>query len=139
ERQELAIGSLRQRSQRLVPLVAGTLGVVAPALVFLAIAGHADPHGWGVVVGTDTAFLLGVLALVGPTMSSQLRVFLLTLSVVDDFLAVGIIGVAYSEEVHLGPLLVAAAALGVLWLLGRMREWRSAPYVLVVVVLWGAT
>lgn len=138
-RQELAIGSLRQRSQRLVPLVAGTLGVVAPALVFLAIAGHADPHGWGVVVGTDTAFLLGVLALVGPTMSSQLRVFLLTLSVVDDFLAVGIIGVVYSEEVHLGPLLVAAAALGVLWLLGRMREWRSAPYVLVVVVLWGAT
>jgi Na+/H+ antiporter NhaA len=138
-RQELAIGSLRKRSQRLVPLVAGTLGVVVPALVFLAVAGHADPHGWGVVVGTDTAFLLGVLALVGPTMSSQLRVFLLTLSVVDDFLAVGIIGVVYSEDVRLAPLVVAAAALGVLWLLGRMREWRSSPYVLVVVVLWGAT
>ena len=138
-RQELAIGSLRQRSQRLVPLVAGTLGVIVPALVFLAVAGHADPHGWGVVVGTDTAFLLGVLALVGPAMSSQLRVFLLTLSVVDDFLAVGIIGVVYSEDVRLAPLLVAAAALGVLWLLGRMREWRSSPYVLVVVVLWGAT
>ncbi|MFE5335070.1 Na+/H+ antiporter NhaA [Isoptericola sp. NPDC056573] len=138
-RQELAIGSLRQRSQRLVPLVAGTLGVIVPALVFLAVAGHADPHGWGVVVGTDTAFLLGVLALVGPAMSSQLRVFLLTLSVVDDFLAVGIIGVVYSEDVRLAPLLVALAALGVLWLLGRMREWRSSPYVLVVVVLWGAT
>ncbi|MGF0118666.1 Na+/H+ antiporter NhaA [Promicromonospora sp. Marseille-Q5078] len=138
-RQELAIGSLRQRSSRLVPLVAGTLGVVVPALVFLAVAGHADPHGWGVVVGTDTAFLLGVLALVGPTMSSQLRVFLLTLSVVDDFLAVGIIGVVYSEDVRIAPLVVAAACLGVLWLLGRMREWRSAPYVLVVVVLWGAT
>jgi len=138
-RQELAIGSLRQRSQRLVPLVAGTLGVIVPALVFLAVAGHADPHGWGVVVGTDTAFLLGVLALVGPTMSSQLRVFLLTLSVVDDFLAVGIIGVVYSEDVRIAPLVVAVACLGVLWLLGRMREWRSAPYVLVVVVLWGAT
>ncbi|GAB3095781.1 Na+/H+ antiporter NhaA [Isoptericola nanjingensis] len=138
-RQELAIGSLRQRSSRLVPLVAGTLGVIVPALVFLAVAGHADPHGWGVVVGTDTAFLLGVLALVGPAMSSQLRVFLLTLSVVDDFLAVGIIGVVYSEEVRLAPLLVAVAALAVLWLLGRMREWRSSPYVLVVVVLWGAT
>ncbi|MFI2104420.1 Na+/H+ antiporter NhaA [Isoptericola sp. NPDC019693] len=138
-RQELAIGSLRQRSQRLVPLVAGTLGVIVPALVFLAVAGHADPHGWGVVVGTDTAFLLGVLALVGPAMSSQLRVFLLTLSVVDDFLAVGIIGVVYSEDVRLAPLLVALAALAGLWLLGRMREWRSSPYVLVVVVLWGAT
>ncbi|MGW8564598.1 Na+/H+ antiporter NhaA [Isoptericola sp. NPDC055881] len=138
-RQELAIGSLRQRSQRLVPLVAGTLGVVVPALVFLAVAGRSDPHGWGVVVGTDTAFLLGALALVGPAMSSQLRVFLLTLSVVDDFLAVGIIGVVYSEDVHLAPLLVAVLALGALWLLGRMREWRSSPYVLVVVVLWGAT
>ncbi|GAA1723934.1 Na+/H+ antiporter NhaA [Isoptericola hypogeus] len=138
-RQELAIGSLRQRSQRLIPVVAGTLGVVVPALVFLAVAGGDAPHGWGVVVGTDTAFLLGILALVGPAMSSQLRVFLLTLSVVDDFLAVGIIGVVYSEDVRVGPLLVAAACLGVLWLLGRMREWRSAPYVVVVVVLWGAT
>lgn len=138
-RQELAIGSLRHRSQRLVPLVAGTTGVLVPALVFLAVAGHAAPGGWGVVVGTDTAFLLGVLALVGPAMSSQLRVLLLTLSVVDDFLAVGIIGVVYSEDVHLGALLLAVACLGVLWLLGRMREWRSAPYVVVVVVLWGAT
>ncbi|MFI0357970.1 Na+/H+ antiporter NhaA [Actinomadura sp. 9N407] len=138
-RQELAIGSLRRRSQRLVPLVAGTLGVVVPALVFLAVAGHENPAGWGVVVGTDTAFVLGVLALVGPTMASQLRVFLLTLSVVDDFLAVGIIGVVYSEDVRIAPLLVAAGCLGVLWLLGRMKAWRSAPYVLVVLVLWGAT
>jgi Na+/H+ antiporter NhaA len=138
-RQELSIGSLRRRSQRLVPLVAGTVGVVAPALIYLAIAGRTAPEGWGVVVGTDTAFLLGVLALVGPAMSNQLRVFLLTLSVVDDFLAVTIIGVVYSEEVRLGPLLIALACLGALWLLGRMREWRSTPYVLVVVVLWGAT
>ncbi|MDO8149914.1 Na+/H+ antiporter NhaA [Isoptericola sp. b408] len=138
-RQELTIGSLRRRSQRLVPLVAGTAGVVVPALIYLAIAGSAAPQGWGAVVGTDTAFLLGVLALVGPRMSNQLRVFLLTLSVVDDFLAVSIIGVVYSEDVQVGPLLLAGACLVALWLLGRMREWRSTPYVLVVVVLWGAT
>jgi Na+/H+ antiporter NhaA len=138
-RQELAIGSLRQRSSRLVPIVAGTLGVIFPALVFLAVAGHVDPRGWGIVVGTDTAFLLGALALVGPAMSSQLRVLLLTVSVVDDFLAVGIIGVVYSDEVRVAPLIVALAALGVLWWLGRMRQWRSSPYILVVVVLWGAT
>ncbi|PFG41619.1 sodium/proton antiporter (NhaA family) [Isoptericola jiangsuensis] len=138
-RQELALGSLRQRSQRLLPVVAGTVGVLVPAAIYLAIAGRVAPEGWGVVVGTDTAFLLGVLALVGPTMSSQLRVFLLTLSVVDDFLAVTVIGVFYSDGVRIGPLLVAVACLGVLWLLGRMRAWRSGPYVLVVVVLWGAT
>ncbi|GAA4722713.1 Na+/H+ antiporter NhaA [Isoptericola chiayiensis] len=138
-RQELTIGSLRRRSQRLVPLVAGTAGVVVPALIYLAIAGGTAPHGWGAVVGTDTAFLLGVLALVGPAMSNQLKVFLLTLSVVDDFLAVTIIGVVYSEDVRITPLLVAGACLAALWLLGRMREWRSTPYLLVVVVLWGAT
>ncbi|GAA1979186.1 Na+/H+ antiporter NhaA [Isoptericola halotolerans] len=138
-RQELSIGSLRRRSQRLVPLVAGTAGVAVPALVYLAVAGREAPEGWGVVVGTDTAFLLGVLALVGPAMSNQLRVFLLTLSVVDDFLAVTIIGVVYSDEVRVGPLLVALTCLGALWALGRLREWRSTPYVLIVVALWGAT
>ncbi|AEG44447.1 Na+/H+ antiporter NhaA [Isoptericola variabilis] len=138
-RQELALGSLRQRRHRLVPLVAGTVGVLVPAAIYLAVAGGTAPEGWGVVVGTDTAFLLGVLALVGPAMSNQLRVFLLTLSVVDDFLAVTIIGVVYSDEVRVGPLALAGACLVVLWLLGRTREWRSGPYVVAVVVLWGAT
>ncbi|MBO0609813.1 Na+/H+ antiporter NhaA [Myceligenerans salitolerans] len=138
-RQELAVGALRQRNRRLVPLVAGALGVLTPAAVYLVIAGRDAPTGWGVVIGTDTAFLLGVLALVGPAMSNQLRIFLLTLSVVDDFIAVTVIGTVYSDDVRPGPLVLAAACLLALWLLGRAREWRSTPYVLVVVVLWGAT
>jgi len=138
-RQELAIGSLRDRRRALVPLVAGLVGVLLPALIYLAIAGREAAAGWGVVVGTDTAFLLGVLALVGPKMSNQLRVFLLTLTVVDDFLAVTIIGTVYTENLRIGPLLVALAALVLLWLLSRSSEWRSAPYVLLVVLLWGAT
>ncbi|MBL0886722.1 Na+/H+ antiporter NhaA [Myceligenerans indicum] len=138
-RQELAVGALRQRSRRLVPLVAGTFGVLAPAAIYLGIAGRTAPGGWGVVIGTDTAFLLGVLALVGPAMSNQLRIFLLTLSVVDDFIAVTVIGTVYSDNVRIMPLAVAVACLLALWLLGRAREWRSTPYVLVVVVLWGAT
>lgn len=138
-RQELAVGSLRDRRRALVPLVAGLVGVVLPALVYLTIAGREAPGGWGVVIGTDTAFLLGVLALVGPAMSNQLRVFLLTLTVVDDFLAVAVIGVVYTEDLRPWPLLVALAMLGLLWLLGRSSVWRSAPYVIVVAVLWGAT
>lgn len=138
-RQERAVGALRQRSRRLVPLVAGVLGVLAPAGIYLAIAGRTAPEGWGVVIGTDTAFLLGVLALVGPVMSNQLRIFLLTLSVVDDFIAVTVIGTVYSDDVRLAPLVLAAACLVALWLLGRAREWRSTPYIVVVVVLWGAT
>ncbi|GAA1483068.1 Na+/H+ antiporter NhaA [Gordonia sinesedis] len=138
-RQELAVGSLRDRRRALVPLVAGVCGVVVPALIYLAIAGRTAFQGWGVVVGTDTAFLLGVLAIVGPKMSNQLRIFLLTLTVVDDFLAVSIIGAVYTEDLKIGPLIVALASLVVLWLLSRTSEWRSGPYIAVVVVLWIAT
>ncbi len=138
-REELAVGSLRQRSRALVPLVAGLVGVALPAAIYLLIAGRDAPDGWGVVIGTDTAFLLGALALVGPRMSSQLRVFLLTLTVVDDFLAVAIIGVFYTDEVRLMPLGIAAVSLVLLFWLGRARQWRSSPYVAVIVVLWAAT
>ncbi|WP_108718977.1 Na+/H+ antiporter NhaA [Miniimonas sp. S16] len=138
-RRELAVGSLRERSRAWVPLVAGVCGVVLPVLLYFAIAGGTAPDGWGVVVGTDTAFLLGALALVGPSMSSQLRVFLLTLTVVDDLIAVTVIGTVYTDAVHLVPLAVAVVALVALALLGRSRQWRSAPYVAVTVILWLAT
>ena len=140
-RQEFAHGTLRDRSRARIALIAGVAGVVLPAIIYLLIVGIGGGEGlrgWGAVVGTDTAFLLGALAIVGPRLSGQLRVFLLTLTVVDDFLAVSIIGLVYSEEIHLGPLLLAVACLVGLWLLGRSRQWRAAPYVLIVVVLWFA-
>lgn len=141
-RQEFAHGSLRDRSRARLALIAGVAGVVLPALVYVLIVGLAGSeglHGWGAVVGTDTAFMLGTLAIVGPRLSGQLRVFLLTLTVVDDFLAVSIIGIVYSEEIRVVPLLIALASLVGLWLLGRNRQWRATPYVLIVILLWLAT
>ncbi len=138
-REELAVGTLRDRRRALVPLVAGLAGVALPAAIYLLIAGREAADGWGVVIGTDTAFLLGALALVGPRMSAQLRVFLLTLTVVDDFLAVAIIGVFYTDDVQLMPLGIAVVSLALLYWLGRARQWRSSPYVAVIVVLWAAT
>ena len=141
-RQEFAHGSLRDRSRARLALIAGVAGVAVPALVYVLIVGASGGEGldgWGSVVGTDTAFMLGALAIVGPRLSGQLRVFLLTLTVVDDFLAVSIIGLVYSDEIRPVPLLVALACLVGLWLLGRSRQWSAAPYVLLVVVLWFAT
>ncbi|MET9327898.1 Na+/H+ antiporter NhaA [Tsukamurella sp. NPDC003166] len=140
-RQEYAHGTLRDRSRARIALIAGATGVVLPAVIYLlvvGISGGEGLRGWGAVVGTDTAFLLGALAIVGPRLSGQLRVFLLTLTVVDDFLAVSIIGLVYSEKIHLGPLLLAVTCLVGLWLLGRSRQWRAAPYVVLVVVPWFA-
>lgn len=139
-RRELAVGELTDRSRVVVPVVAGLGGMLLPVLVYLA-ANPAGPaaRGWGIVIGTDTAFLLGVLALVGPTVSTQLRVFLLTLTVFDDIVAVSVIGVVYSRHVSVLPLVLAAVALVGIVVLDRLRVWRAEPYVLLVVLAWSAT
>lgn len=139
-RREFSVGELTDRRRIVVPLVAGVGGMLVPAALYLALnpAGEAA-RGWGVVIGTDTAFLLGVLALVGPAVSTQLRIFLLTLTVIDDIVAVTVIGVVYSDSIALLPLAVAGACLLGLALLDRLGVWRASPYVAVVVVLWLAT
>ncbi|APH01313.1 sodium:proton antiporter [Janibacter indicus] len=141
-RQEFAHGSLRDRSRAQLAAMAGVAGVALPALVYVfvvSVSGGSGLGGWGAVVGTDTAFMLGALAIVGPRLSGQLRVFLLTLTVVDDFLAVSIIGIVYSDQIKLVPLSIALACLIGLWGLGRSRQWNAAPYVILVIVMWFAT
>ena len=139
-RREFSVGELTERSRLTVPLVAGVGGMVVPALLYLALNPGGDAGaGWGIVIGTDTAFLLGMLALVGPSVSTQLRILLLTLTVIDDIVAVSVIGAVYSDEVALVPLAVAGACLIALAVLARVGVWRASPYVSVVVVLWIAT
>lgn len=139
-RRELSVGELTDRRRVRLPLVAGLAGMAVPAVLYLALnpSGEAA-NGWGIVIGTDTAFMLGALAVVGPTFSTQLRIFLLTLTVIDDIVAVTVIGVVYSESIALGWLALALAALVVLGLLDRVDVRRAAPYVVVVLVLWLAT
>jgi Na+/H+ antiporter NhaA len=139
-RRELSLGELTDRRRIVVPMVAGFVGMVVPALLYLAVnpAGEAA-RGWGVVIGTDTAFLLGALAVVGPRLSTQLRLFLLTMTVIDDILAVTVIGVAYSDGLAPLPLAVAVACLLALVVLARRGVWQSSPYVVVLVVLWFTT
>ena len=139
-RRELSVGELTDRRRVRLPLVAGLAGMAVPAALYLALnpSGEAA-NGWGIVIGTDTAFMLGALAVVGPTFSTQLRIFLLTLTVIDDIVAVTVIGVVYSESISLGWLALALAGLVVLGLLDRVDVRRAAPYVVVVLVLWLAT
>jgi Na+/H+ antiporter NhaA len=109
-RREFDIGELRERRRLTLPVVAGVGGMVVPVAIFLAInAGQGSAHGWGTAMSTDTAFALGMLALVGPRFPDRLRAFMLTIAVVDDVVALGVIAVAYSEDVVAWALLVAAA------------------------------
>jgi Na+/H+ antiporter NhaA len=139
-RREISMGELSDRRRVMVPIAAGLGGMIVPILLYYAInpSGEAS-RGWGVVIGTDTAFLLGALALVGPAFSTQLRVFLLAVTVVDDIVAVSVIGIVYSGSIALIALVVAVAALAILSLLDRLGVWRASVYTIVAFVAWVAT
>jgi Na+/H+ antiporter NhaA len=110
-RREFDIGELRERRRFALPLVAGIGGMLVPVGIFLAAnAGRPSAHGWGAAMSTDTAFALGMLALVGPRFPDRLRTFILTVVVVDDVVALLVIATVYTEDVAPGALL---ATLGI--------------------------
>jgi Na+/H+ antiporter NhaA len=130
-RRELDIGELRQRSRIALPILAGIAGMVAAVAIYLALnRGRPSAHGWGAAMATDTAFALGLLAVVGPPYRERLRAYMITFLVVDDLVSLAVIAVAYSERVAVMPLLVAVALLAVVFLAVRLRV-RRAPLALV--------
>ncbi len=111
-RRELDLGELRERRRFALPLVAGIGGMVAAVAIYLVFnAGRSSAHGWGIAMSTDTAFALGLLALVGPRFPDRLRAFLLTVLVVDDIVALVVIATVYTDTLHFASLLAALAFL----------------------------
>jgi Na+/H+ antiporter NhaA len=138
-KRELDLGELRDRRRLALPVVAGIGGMVVPVAIYLAFnAGGAGAHGWGAAMSTDTAFALGLLSLVAPPGATRLRVFLLTLAVVDDLCALLVIATAYSEHVSLTALTVAVGLFGVLIALRYAPVGRSAAAAVVATALWVA-
>ncbi|WP_241744081.1 Na+/H+ antiporter NhaA [Cellulosimicrobium arenosum] len=136
---EVTSGELRNRRTVAVPALGALGGLAVPALIYVAFnAGSPAEHGWGIVMSTDTAFLVGILALFGPRCPDQLRLFLLTLAVVDDIGAITVMAVFYTDDVWLPGLLLAAVLVGAIVVLRWLGVWRLAPYVAVGIALWGA-
>jgi NhaA family Na+:H+ antiporter len=137
-KRELVMGDLADRHRAAVPLTAALTGLIVPALVFLALNPSGQAAGaWGVVISTDTAFLLGALALAGPGGGSpQLRVFLLTLAVADDVGALTVVALFYTEDLSLVPLLLAAGGLALMLTLRRLRVWRGPAYFVIAMGVW---
>ena len=136
-RRELDMGQLRERRRVAVPVVAALGGMVIPVGIYLAFngGGHAA-HGWGAAMSTDTAFALGVLALVAPG-GTRLRVRLLTLAIFDDLVALIVIAVAYSNTVSILPLLVACGLFAAVAALRVAPQGWHAPATAVLGVgLW---
>lgn len=136
-RRELTIGELASRSRVVLPVVAAIAGIVVPIAFYLLITrGSGYEHAWGIVISTDTAFLVGALALIGPRASGQLRVFLLTLAVIDDIGALGIIALVYTDDFHPLPLLIAAAGLVGVYLTRYVRSGRGPIYATLAIAVW---
>ena len=132
-KREIVAGELRRPATAVVPIVAAIGGMVAPALLYLAVNAAAPagaPRGWAIPTATDIAFAVAVLSLVGRRLPNALRAFLLTLAVVDDLLAIVVIAFFYSESIRLawvGAALVAVALFAVLTRRGVASFWVLAP------------
>jgi Na+/H+ antiporter NhaA len=112
-RREFDLGELRDRRRFALPLVAAFGGMALAIAIYLAFnAGRSSATGWGIAMSTDTAFALGLLALVGPRFPDRLRAFMLTVVVVDDIVALVVIATVYTEQINLSALLAAFALFG---------------------------
>ena len=134
---EMTVGELTDVRQAALPVIAAAGGVLAPLVIYLAInAGSPDTvSGWGVPTATDIAFALGILALLGNRVPSGVRVFLSTLAVADDIIAIIVIAVFYGHSPSVFWLACAAAVLVVLFALNRAHVYSLVPYALVGLVL----
>jgi NhaA family Na+:H+ antiporter len=143
---EIVRGELANPRRLALPVIAALGGMVGPALIYLAInmgppfgLEGGSPRGWPTPVATDIAFAIAALAVAGPKLPPNLRVFLLTLAIVDDLGAVGLIGLLFTDHFRVMELLGALLALTGMGLLGR---WRKAPYLFYLVgfvIVWGFT
>jgi Na+/H+ antiporter NhaA len=138
-RREFDMGELRSRRRVATPVAAALGGVVVPALIFLAFnAGESTARGWGIAMGTDTAFALAVLSLVGGRWTPTVRTFLLTLVIVDDVVALTIVALAYTEDLSPAALSIAVALYGVVLLMRRAGVRHGVAYFVVSFALWVA-
>jgi Na+/H+ antiporter NhaA len=138
-KREMDMGELRDRQRLRVPAVAAIGGMVMPVAIFLAFnAGRSGADGWGAAMSTDTAFALGVLALVAPN-GTRLRVTLLTAAVVDDLVALLVIATVYTKSLSVVPLIVAVALFAVLLALRFAPDaWRRKAAAVLGVAVWVA-
>jgi Na+/H+ antiporter NhaA len=138
-RREFDLGEFRERRRFAQPLLAGIGGMTCAIAIYLAFnAGRPSAHGWAVTMSTDTAFALGMLALVGPRFPDRLRAWMLTVVVVDDILALVVIGTVYTEDVKTSALLVALGLFAAVIVAKVLRVRRGIVYFALGSAVWVA-
>jgi NhaA family Na+:H+ antiporter len=139
-KREIMVGELSELSQIALPAIAGLGGIIVPAGLYYLITMD-DPvaiQGWAIPTATDIAFALGILALVGPGIPSSLKLFLMTLAIIDDLGAIIIIALFYTSELSILSLSIATGSIFMLVVMKLKKVSTVAPYLLVGIVLWTA-
>jgi Na+:H+ antiporter, NhaA family len=138
-KRELLEGQLSNLRAAVLPMLGAAGGMVAPALIYIALAGPAGfGHGWAIPAATDIAFALGVLSLLGKRVPPALKAFLLAVAVVDDLGAIVIVAFFYTEQVIVAPLVSSLAILAVAVIMNRCKVRFISAYIIIALVLWVA-
>ncbi len=138
-KRELVLGEISEPRRAALPVAAALGGMLLPAAIYLAFnAGGDGQRGWGIPMATDTAFALGVLALVGKRIPTEIRIFLLAIAIVDDIAAILVIAVFYTDSLSLEALGIAVLLLGVIVVMNRAGVLSMNPYFLVGALIWVA-
>ena len=136
-KRELVVGALRRPAAAALPAIAALGGMVVPAVIYaLFNTGGEGAEGWGIPMATDIAFAVGVVSLLGRRVPSSLKVFLLTLAIVDDIGAIVVIAVFYTSDISMGWLAVSGGIVLLLVLMRLARLWYTPVYLVVGVVFW---
>jgi NhaA family Na+:H+ antiporter len=139
-KRELVTGELRDRRRAALPAMAALGGALLPAAIFLAVnGGGAGGHGWGIPMATDTAFALGVLAVLGSRVPAAAKLFLLSLAIADDVLALSVVALFYTGQLSVAWLAVALGGLAAIVWMRRLGVRAVLAYVPLGVLVWAAT
>ena len=139
-KREFLDGRLNTWERRRLPVVAAAAGMVVPAVIYLFVTAG-NPvlmNGWAIPAATDIAFAIGVLALLGPRAPASLKLFLVTVAIVDDMGAVAIIALVYTAEINGAALLASAIIMAIMYMMNKNGVLRVFPYVIGFVALWFA-
>ena len=136
-KRELVVGELNSAALAALPVVAAIGGMVVPALIYFALnTGEPGESGWAIPMATDIAFAIGAISLLGHRVPNSLKVFLLSLAIVDDIGAISVIALFYTEDISSAWLLAAACLIAVLAILRYARVWYIPVYCTVGLLLW---
>ena len=136
-KREFLVGELSSAQKASLPIAGALGGMIAPALLYTVFnSGTEGANGWGIPMATDIAFVVGIMALLGPRVPITLKIFVLALAIADDIGAVMVIAVFYTAEISASALIIAAIFLALLVLLNRLGTKSLIPYAVLGLILW---